>query len=238
MRLAATPRHGSTASRWERDEHDDLEGRDADRVRHIWRGVSAPRSGRRAERSPCGPRPCRDSSRQASPSWRWRPAYRSRPAPAPRSERSSWGSSCRACPGRTRQVPIGVRARDRAGDWRGPVLRAGAVRDGPAVRGHPDRVDHLTVQDDRLVFVTIPLAVTGRPWITGEAAPLVVASGLFEVAGLVAFTIGARLGIAVAAVLGRSSRQSRPSPCSSAPGAPRPDPRSSAWRLSLRVSRG
>jgi hypothetical protein len=60
--------------------------------------------------------------------------------------------------------------RDRAGDWRGPVLRAGAVRDGPAVRGHPDRVDHLTVQDDRLVFVTIPLAVTGRPWITGEAA--------------------------------------------------------------------
>jgi len=53
-----------------------------------------------------------------------------------------------------------------------------------------------------VVFVTIPLAVTGRLRMTREAAPLVVASGLLEVAGLVAFTIGARHGIAVAAVLG------------------------------------
>ena len=53
-----------------------------------------------------------------------------------------------------------------------------------------------------VVFVTIPLGVTGRLRMTREAAPLVVASGLLEVAGLVAFTIGARDGIAVAAVLG------------------------------------
>ena len=53
-----------------------------------------------------------------------------------------------------------------------------------------------------VVFVTLPLAVTGRLRMTREAAPLVVASGLLEVAGLVAFTIGARHGIAVAAVLG------------------------------------
>jgi drug/metabolite transporter (DMT)-like permease len=53
-----------------------------------------------------------------------------------------------------------------------------------------------------VVFVTVPLAVTGRLRMTREAAPLVVASGLLEVAGLVAFTIGARDGIAVAAVLG------------------------------------
>jgi drug/metabolite transporter (DMT)-like permease len=38
--------------------------------------------------------------------------------------------------------------------------------------------------------------------MTREAAPLVFASGILEVAGLVAFTIGARHGIAVAAVLG------------------------------------
>jgi len=53
-----------------------------------------------------------------------------------------------------------------------------------------------------VVLVTIPLWVTGRLRMTREAAPLVVASGLLEVAGLVAFTIGARDGIAVAAVLG------------------------------------
>jgi drug/metabolite transporter (DMT)-like permease len=53
-----------------------------------------------------------------------------------------------------------------------------------------------------VVLVTVPLAVTGRLRMTREAAPLVVASGLLEVAGLVAFTIGARDGIAVAAVLG------------------------------------
>ncbi len=53
-----------------------------------------------------------------------------------------------------------------------------------------------------VVLVTIPLAIAGRLRMTREAAPLVVASGLLEVAGLVAFTLGARHGIAVAAVLG------------------------------------
>ncbi len=53
-----------------------------------------------------------------------------------------------------------------------------------------------------VLLVTIPLAIAGRLRMTREAAPLVVASGLLEVAGLVAFTLGARHGIAVAAVLG------------------------------------
>lgn len=53
-----------------------------------------------------------------------------------------------------------------------------------------------------VLLVTIPLAVAGRMRMTREAAPLVVASGLLEIAGLVAFTLGARHGIAVAAVLG------------------------------------
>jgi drug/metabolite transporter (DMT)-like permease len=53
-----------------------------------------------------------------------------------------------------------------------------------------------------VVFVTLPLTVTGRLRMTREAAPLVVASGVLEVAGLLAFTSGARDGIAVAAVLG------------------------------------
>ena len=38
--------------------------------------------------------------------------------------------------------------------------------------------------------------------MTREALPYVVASGFLEVAGLVAYTIGARHGIAIAAILG------------------------------------
>ena len=53
-----------------------------------------------------------------------------------------------------------------------------------------------------VLLVTVPLAIAGRMRMTREAAPLVVASGLLEIAGLVAFTLGARHGIAVAAVLG------------------------------------
>jgi drug/metabolite transporter (DMT)-like permease len=49
--------------------------------------------------------------------------------------------------------------------------------------------------------VTVPLALMGRLRMTRSAAPLVVASGLLEVGGLVAYTIGARHGIAVTAVL-------------------------------------
>jgi len=49
--------------------------------------------------------------------------------------------------------------------------------------------------------VTIPLALGRRIRLTREAVPFVVASGLGEVAGFVAYAIGARHGIAVAAVL-------------------------------------
>ncbi len=49
--------------------------------------------------------------------------------------------------------------------------------------------------------VTVPLALMGRLRMTRSAAPLVVASGLLEVIGLVAYTYGARYGIAVTAIL-------------------------------------
>jgi drug/metabolite transporter (DMT)-like permease len=52
-----------------------------------------------------------------------------------------------------------------------------------------------------VVLVTVPLAVAGGLRLTRRAAPLVVASGLAEVAGFVSYAIGARHGIAVAAVL-------------------------------------
>jgi drug/metabolite transporter (DMT)-like permease len=52
-----------------------------------------------------------------------------------------------------------------------------------------------------VALVTIPLALAGRLRLTKEAAPLVIASGLAEVAGFVSFAIGARHGIAIAAVL-------------------------------------
>ncbi len=49
--------------------------------------------------------------------------------------------------------------------------------------------------------LTLPLAVRGRLRLTSVAAPLVVASGICEVAGFYAYTLGSRHGIAVAAVL-------------------------------------
>jgi uncharacterized membrane protein len=52
-----------------------------------------------------------------------------------------------------------------------------------------------------VLLVTIPLAVAGRLRLTRAAVPYVVASGLAEVAGFVSYAIGARHGIAVAAVL-------------------------------------
>lgn len=52
-----------------------------------------------------------------------------------------------------------------------------------------------------VLFVTIPFALVGRLRLTREAAPYVVASGLAEVTGFVSYAIGARHGIAVAAVL-------------------------------------
>ena len=49
--------------------------------------------------------------------------------------------------------------------------------------------------------VAIPLALAGRLVLTKKAAPLVVASGVLEVAGILAYGLGARHGIAVTAVL-------------------------------------
>jgi drug/metabolite transporter (DMT)-like permease len=53
-----------------------------------------------------------------------------------------------------------------------------------------------------VVALLIPLAVLGRLRLSRRALPLVVLTGLCEIAGLAAFTLGARHGIAVAAVLG------------------------------------
>ena len=52
-----------------------------------------------------------------------------------------------------------------------------------------------------VVFVTVPLALSGRLLLTRKAVPFVVASGLAEVAGFVSYAVGARHGIAIAAVL-------------------------------------
>jgi drug/metabolite transporter (DMT)-like permease len=52
-----------------------------------------------------------------------------------------------------------------------------------------------------VVLVTIPLALLGRLHLTREAAPFVIVSGLAEVSGFVSYSIGARHGIAIAAVL-------------------------------------
>jgi drug/metabolite transporter (DMT)-like permease len=52
-----------------------------------------------------------------------------------------------------------------------------------------------------VLLVAIPLAVTGRVRISRAAAPYVVATGLAEIVGYVAYVVGARDGIAVASVI-------------------------------------
>jgi drug/metabolite transporter (DMT)-like permease len=52
-----------------------------------------------------------------------------------------------------------------------------------------------------VVCLAVPLALRGRLRLTRAAAPLVVASGVAEVLGFYSFILGARHGIAVAAVL-------------------------------------
>jgi drug/metabolite transporter (DMT)-like permease len=52
-----------------------------------------------------------------------------------------------------------------------------------------------------VVMVALPLLISRRLRMTRAAAPLVVAAGLGEVLGFMSFTLGARHGIAVAAVL-------------------------------------
>jgi drug/metabolite transporter (DMT)-like permease len=51
------------------------------------------------------------------------------------------------------------------------------------------------------VLITLPLAATRRLRLTRSAAPFVVATGLAEVAGFACYAVGARHGIAIAAVL-------------------------------------
>ena len=51
------------------------------------------------------------------------------------------------------------------------------------------------------VFVALPIAVRGRLRLTRESAPLVVTAGLCEIAGMASYALGARHGIAIAAVL-------------------------------------
>lgn len=53
-----------------------------------------------------------------------------------------------------------------------------------------------------VAIIALPLIASGRLTITRAALPLVIASGLCEVAGFAAYAAGARHGIAVAAVLG------------------------------------
>jgi len=52
-----------------------------------------------------------------------------------------------------------------------------------------------------VLVLTAPLAALGRLRITRRALPFVLVSGVCEVLGLVAFSIGAREGIAVASIL-------------------------------------
>jgi drug/metabolite transporter (DMT)-like permease len=53
-----------------------------------------------------------------------------------------------------------------------------------------------------VVAIAIPLALTSRLRFSREVAPLLVVSGVAEVIGFVSFVVGARHGIAIAAVLG------------------------------------
>ena len=52
-----------------------------------------------------------------------------------------------------------------------------------------------------VLVVTLPLALASRLQLTRQALPLVVCSGLAEVAGFASYAVGARHGIAVSAVI-------------------------------------
>jgi drug/metabolite transporter (DMT)-like permease len=52
-----------------------------------------------------------------------------------------------------------------------------------------------------VLLVTVPLAASRRLRLTRSAAPFVIAGGLAEVAGFACYAVGARHGIAIAAVL-------------------------------------
>jgi len=52
-----------------------------------------------------------------------------------------------------------------------------------------------------VVALALPLALAGRLRLTSRAVPLVIASGVCEVAGFYSYTLGSRHGLAIAAVL-------------------------------------
>jgi drug/metabolite transporter (DMT)-like permease len=52
-----------------------------------------------------------------------------------------------------------------------------------------------------VMALALPLALSGRLRLTAPAVPLVVASGVCEVAGFYSYTLGSRHGLAIAAVL-------------------------------------
>jgi drug/metabolite transporter (DMT)-like permease len=52
-----------------------------------------------------------------------------------------------------------------------------------------------------VTVVAVPLLCTGRLRVTRAAAPYLVVGGVCEVLGLASFTVGARHGLAVSAVL-------------------------------------
>ena len=52
-----------------------------------------------------------------------------------------------------------------------------------------------------VLFVAVPIALRGRLRLTRESAPLVLTAGMCEIVGMASFALGARHGIAVAAVL-------------------------------------
>ena len=52
-----------------------------------------------------------------------------------------------------------------------------------------------------VVALALPLAMAGRLRLTARAVPLVIASGVCEVAGFFSYTLGSRHGLAIAAVL-------------------------------------
>ena len=51
------------------------------------------------------------------------------------------------------------------------------------------------------VFVALPIALRGKLRLTRESAPLVLTAGICEIVGMASYALGARHGIAVAAVL-------------------------------------
>ena len=50
--------------------------------------------------------------------------------------------------------------------------------------------------------VAVPLLLLGKLRFSREAAPYVLAAGIAEIIGLASYTVGARHGIAISAVLG------------------------------------